>query len=55
MWFSISGIKYKHKHLQENDLFISVQCGQCGEISNWSPHIAPVLIRVDDNGNPIEA
>ena len=55
MWFSVSGIKYNHKHLPENDLFIPVQCGQCGEISNWSPNIAPVLIRVDNSGNPIAA
>lgn len=55
MWFSISGLKYNHTFGPENDKFIVVQCGQCGCVSNWHPSIAPVLIRVDNDGNPIEA
>lgn len=27
---------------------------RCGEISFWSPNIAPVLIRVDEEENPIK-
>jgi predicted Zn finger-like uncharacterized protein len=55
MWFSVSGLKYNHQFGLENELFIQVKCGQCGEVSNWSPNIAPVLIRVDDKGIPVEA
>lgn len=53
-WFSVSGIKYKHSLEKEpkHDFSICI-CGQCGFKSNWSPHIAPCLIRVDDNGIPI--
>ena len=54
-WFSVSGLKYNHTFGQENDLFIVVRCGQCGCVSNWSPNIAPVLVRVDNDGNPVEA
>ena len=53
-WFSVSGIKYNHtnKYDEHKDVFIC-QCGQCGNISRWSPSIAPFLVRVDDLGNPI--
>ena len=52
-WFSISGVEYKHKILAENELFIPIICGQCKNQSNWSPHIAPFLVLVDDTGSPL--
>lgn len=53
MWFSVSGLKYNHKFADVHSPFIRVTCGQCGKVSNWSSAIAPVLVEVDDNGNPI--
>ncbi|RLA20439.1 MAG: hypothetical protein DRQ62_10570 [Gammaproteobacteria bacterium] len=55
-WYAVSGIKFKHPPIQDGpigtDYFITT-CGQCGTQSNWDPTIAPVLIRVDNKGNPV--
>jgi DNA-directed RNA polymerase subunit RPC12/RpoP len=32
---------------------MSYYCGQCGEISYWNTEIAPVAIRCDEKGTPI--
>ena len=55
VWFSISGINHKHtyeSHKTNDDIFVA-KCGQCGTTTFWNCVIAPVLIRCDEEGNPI--
>lgn len=53
-WFSLSGIDYKHEHLEEPDFGFHIRCGKCGEQTYYNAVIAPVLIRCDKNGVPVE-
>ena len=53
VWFSVSGLRYKHMNLDCAENIISIECGQCKEVSHWNSQIAPVLILCDINGVPI--
>lgn len=54
-WFSISGVDYKHEHLDPiNDECSTVKCGKCKHISNWNLCVAPCPILADERGYPIE-
>ena len=52
-WFSVSGVKYKHKYENKNTLGYRT-CGQCKHVSIWSYNLAPVAILVDENEVPIK-
>jgi len=55
-WFSVSGVKYKHKKrfydpVNMNELSYYVcSCGQCGHESKWTGDLAPFLVLLQDDG-----
>lgn len=53
-WFSISGIENKHEKEWSGKGYWVATCGQCKTVSNWSGDIAPMLVRVDDSGYPLD-
>ena len=52
-WFSVSGVKYKHKYESDDGLGYCT-CGQCSHTSIWSYNLAPFAVLVDENEVPIE-
>ena len=54
-WFSISGIEHKHEYADPQPEFgVHVRCGQCKRNSYWNLVIAPVALRCEPDGTPIQ-
>lgn len=52
-WFSVSGIDYKHEHVDEPDFGFHVKCGKCQGESYWNAVAFPFLALCNEKGNPL--
>ena len=58
-WMSITGLKHEHKHEYREPedpgqlSYYASTCGQCNTTTKWTPDIAPFLVRLDENNEPI--